>query len=62
MGAGKSTLTHIAASGEAHMVDVGEKAETARSATAEGYVRMAPAKRKALSPRILKGWALAMTS
>ena len=37
------TLTHINAAGEAHMVDVGEKAETARSATAEGHVRMAPA-------------------
>ena len=35
-------LTHIAASGEAHMVDVGDKAETARSATATGYVRMLP--------------------
>ncbi|TCL73685.1 cyclic pyranopterin monophosphate synthase MoaC [Rhizobium sp. BK251] len=43
MAGGNPTLTHIAASGEAHMVDVGEKAETARSATAEGYVRMAPA-------------------
>ncbi|MHA7968919.1 cyclic pyranopterin monophosphate synthase MoaC [Rhizobium sp. CAU 1783] len=38
-----SGLTHISASGEAHMVDVGEKAETERSATAEGFVRMAPA-------------------
>lgn len=37
------TLTHINAAGEAHMVDVGDKAETARSATAEGHVRMAPA-------------------
>ncbi|MCQ1854877.1 cyclic pyranopterin monophosphate synthase MoaC [Neorhizobium galegae] len=36
-------LTHIGASGEAHMVDVGDKAETSRSATAEGYVRMLPA-------------------
>ncbi|GEO83252.1 MULTISPECIES: cyclic pyranopterin monophosphate synthase MoaC [Alphaproteobacteria] len=36
-------LTHINASGEAHMVDVGDKAETARSATAEGYVKMAQA-------------------
>ena len=36
----KSGLTHIDASGEAHMVDVGDKAETARSATAAGYVRM----------------------
>ncbi|MBW8285633.1 MAG: cyclic pyranopterin monophosphate synthase MoaC [Rhizobium sp.] len=38
-----STLTHINAAGEAHMVDVGDKAETARSATAEGHVRMAAA-------------------
>ncbi|MGK9050963.1 cyclic pyranopterin monophosphate synthase MoaC [Neorhizobium petrolearium] len=35
-------LTHIGASGEAHMVDVGDKAETSRAATAEGYVRMLP--------------------
>ncbi|CDN54143.1 Molybdenum cofactor biosynthesis protein C [Neorhizobium galegae bv. officinalis bv. officinalis str. HAMBI 1141] len=35
-------LTHIGASGEAHMVDVGDKAETSRSATAEGYIRMLP--------------------
>lgn len=35
-------LTHIAASGEAHMVDVGDKAETVRSATAIGSVRMRP--------------------
>ena len=35
-------LTHIGVSGEAHMVDVGDKAETSRSATAEGYVRMLP--------------------
>ena len=33
-------LTHIGASGEAHMVDVGDKADTVRQATAEGYVRM----------------------
>ena len=36
-------LTHINAAGEAHMVDVGDKAETVRTATAEGHVRMAPA-------------------
>jgi cyclic pyranopterin phosphate synthase len=36
-------LTHIGASGEANMVDVGDKAETVRIATAEGFVRMAPA-------------------
>jgi len=35
-------LTHIGASGEANMVDVGDKAETVRSATAVGYVRMLP--------------------
>lgn len=35
-------LTHIGTSGEADMVDVGAKAETPRSATAEGYVRMLP--------------------
>ncbi|MET3790268.1 cyclic pyranopterin monophosphate synthase MoaC [Aquamicrobium terrae] len=38
-----SRLTHIGASGEAHMVDVGEKAETVRTAVAEGSVRMQPA-------------------
>ncbi|WP_105382286.1 cyclic pyranopterin monophosphate synthase MoaC [Neorhizobium alkalisoli] len=36
-------LTHIGASGEAHMVDVGDKTDTVRQATAEGYVRMMPA-------------------
>lgn len=40
--AGK-TLTHIAASGDAHMVDVGGKAETERTAIAEGTVTMLPA-------------------
>jgi len=43
MSGGQSGLTHIDASGEAHMVDVGDKAETARIATAEGHVRMAAA-------------------
>lgn len=38
----KAGLTHIDASGEAHMVDVGDKAETVRVATAEGHVKMAP--------------------
>nr|WP_275592384.1 cyclic pyranopterin monophosphate synthase MoaC [Aquamicrobium sp. NLF2-7] len=33
-------MTHIGASGEAHMVDVGGKAETVREAIAEGSVRM----------------------
>lgn len=36
-------LTHIGASGEARMVDVGGKAETERTAVAEGTVTMLPA-------------------
>ncbi|MCP8893346.1 cyclic pyranopterin monophosphate synthase MoaC [Shinella daejeonensis] len=36
-------LTHIDASGEASMVDVGDKAETVRIATAEGHIRMTAA-------------------
>ena len=36
-------LTHIGASGEANMVDVGDKAETVRIAVAEGRVKMAEA-------------------
>ena len=35
-------LTHFDASGQAHMVDVTDKTETDRIATAEGWVRMAP--------------------
>ncbi|MFN3547208.1 MAG: cyclic pyranopterin monophosphate synthase MoaC [Mesorhizobium sp.] len=35
-------LTHIGASGEAHMVDVGAKDETKRVAVAEGFVVMRP--------------------
>jgi cyclic pyranopterin phosphate synthase len=37
-----SDLTHFNAAGEAHMVDVGDKAETERAAVAEGRIRMAP--------------------
>ena len=37
-----SGLTHLNSAGEAHMVDVGAKAETARTAVAEGSVRMLP--------------------
>ncbi len=36
-------LTHLDSSGQARMVDVGGKPETARSATAAGRIRMAPA-------------------
>ncbi|KQZ13695.1 MULTISPECIES: cyclic pyranopterin monophosphate synthase MoaC [unclassified Mesorhizobium] len=35
-------LTHIGATGEANMVDVGGKAETVRFAVAEGFVSMQP--------------------
>ncbi len=37
-----SELTHIGKTGEAHMVDVGEKANTIREATAIGHVKMLP--------------------
>ncbi|MCX7156551.1 MAG: cyclic pyranopterin monophosphate synthase MoaC [Rhodocyclales bacterium] len=36
-------LTHFDAAGQAHMVDVGAKAETRRVARARGHIRMAPA-------------------
>lgn len=35
-------LTHFDATGQAHMVDVGAKAETTRVARAQGHIRMAP--------------------
>lgn len=35
-------FTHLDAGGRASMVDVGEKAVTARSAVAEGFVRISP--------------------
>jgi len=38
-----SPLSHLNARGEAHMVDVSEKAVTSRTAVAEGFVTMAPA-------------------
>lgn len=37
------SLTHFTAAGEAHMVDVSGKTDTAREAVAEGCVVMAPA-------------------
>ena len=36
-------LSHFDAAGQAHMVDVGAKGETARVAVAEGWIRMQPA-------------------
>lgn len=38
-----SKLTHLDEHGAARMVDVGGKTQTARSATAEGRIRMSPA-------------------
>ncbi len=35
-------LTHLDANGQAHMVDVGSKATTVRSATAEAWIEMQP--------------------
>ena len=35
-------LTHFNPAGEAHMVDVGDKAETQRVAVAEGHIAMQP--------------------
>ncbi|MCP4996092.1 MAG: cyclic pyranopterin monophosphate synthase MoaC, partial [Gammaproteobacteria bacterium] len=37
-----SKLTHFNQSGEAHMVDVGDKEATHRTALAEGYIRVLP--------------------
>ncbi|WP_120078645.1 cyclic pyranopterin monophosphate synthase MoaC [Aurantiacibacter odishensis] len=43
-----SNLTHLDDKGAARMVDVGGKAETVRSATAEGRIRMSSATLKAV--------------
>ena len=43
-----SGLTHINTAGEAHMVDVGGKAETARTAVAEGSLKMLPSTLEAI--------------
>ena len=40
---GTGPLTHFDAAGQAHMVDVGAKAETTRVARVQGHIRMAPA-------------------
>jgi len=53
-------LTHLDERGQAHMVDVGEKADTAREAIARGVVRMAPATlRMIMSGEAPKGDVLA---
>jgi len=45
----KSALTHFDDAGNAHMVEVGAKPETARSATARGRIAMAHATAKAIA-------------
>jgi len=40
---GSPRLSHIGDKGEARMVDVSDKAVTARSASAEGFIAMQPA-------------------
>ncbi len=42
MSSNGKALTHVGASGEAHMVDVGDKADTQRMAVAAGAIRMLP--------------------
>jgi cyclic pyranopterin phosphate synthase len=54
-------LTHLDASGAAHMVDVGGKPATGRRAVARGFVRMGAEALEALeSSRLAKGDALAV--
>lgn len=54
-------LTHLAASGRAQMVEVGDKEPTEREARAEAVVRMAPATLEALrGGEVPKGDALAV--
>jgi cyclic pyranopterin phosphate synthase len=56
-----SELTHFDARGQAHMVDVGQKAETQRSATAAGRVVMQPETlRRMLEGSAAKGDVLAV--
>jgi cyclic pyranopterin phosphate synthase len=55
-----SDLTHIDAEGRARMVDIGEKAETARTASAEGFITMSLETLDAIEQNALsKGDALA---
>ena len=57
--ASRNRLTHVDESGAAHMVDVGDKPETRRTAVAECFVKMAPETVSALREATLaKGDAL----
>lgn len=54
------SLTHLNDQGEAHMVDVGDKAKTSREATAQAWVQMQPETLQAiLSAQLKKGDVLA---
>lgn len=54
-------LPHLDETGQAHMVDVGDKAATRREAVAEGFVRMSEESRAALfGGELVKGDALAV--
>ena len=56
-----SDLTHVDAEGRARMVDVGEKPETARTASAEGFITMTVETLNAIEQNALsKGDALAV--
>jgi cyclic pyranopterin phosphate synthase len=53
-------LTHLTTTGEAHMVDVGDKAITQREATAQAWISMQPTTLEAiLSAQLKKGDVLA---
>ncbi len=54
-------LTHIDPEGNARMVDVGDKAISAREAVAEGWIRLSPAAFSAITEgRVKKGDVLAV--
>ncbi len=50
----RPTLSHVGESGEARMVDVGAKPITARSASAEGFVRISPELQRAIEQNAVK--------
>jgi len=55
-------LTHLDQAGRAHMVDVGEKPETNRTATAEGAIRMSDAAFRLVTDQaVAKGDVLAVS-
>jgi cyclic pyranopterin phosphate synthase len=50
----RTKLSHVDARGRVQMVDVSAKAETAREAVADGYVRMSPAALRAIRAKTVK--------